>query len=57
MIDFRYQIKSFFYFFYKRGVTFLSFMEYISECVFIKFNEFNLYYDEKGTGTINRKYF
>lgn len=38
-IDFRYQIKSFFYFFYKKGVTFFAFTEYISECVFIKFNE------------------
>ena len=38
-IDFRYQIKSFFHFFHKRGVTFFAFTEYISECVFIKFNE------------------
>ncbi len=39
MVDFYCQIKSFFHFFYKMGVTFLSFKEYISECVFIKFNE------------------
>ena len=39
MIDFRSQIKVFFHFSYKMGVTFLSFKEYISECVFIKFNE------------------
>ena len=39
MIVFRYQIKSFFDFFYKKGVTFFVFTEYISECVFIKFNK------------------
>ena len=39
MIDLRYQFKSFFHFFLQTGVTFSLFKEYISECVFIKFNE------------------
>jgi len=39
MVDLYCQIKSFFHFFYKKGVTFFAFKEYISECVFIKFNE------------------